>query len=93
MTSELTFHPVTPDRWPDLETLFGERGAYAGCWCMWWRMPRADFDKQPRSERREALKSIVDSERVPGLLAYRTSDRQTCAEDGEVRQSEGVRHL
>ncbi len=74
MTADLTFHPVTPDRWSDLETLFGERGAYAGCWCMWWRMPRAGFDKQTRSERREALKSIVDSERVPGLLAYRTSD-------------------
>ena len=29
---DLTFHPVTPDRWPDLERLFGPRGAYSGCW-------------------------------------------------------------
>ena len=26
--------PLTPDRWDDFETLFGERGACGGCWCM-----------------------------------------------------------
>jgi len=25
--SEFTFEPLTPDRWMDLETLFGDRGA------------------------------------------------------------------
>src|SRR5262245_14820805 len=29
-----TIHPLTPERWPDLEQLFGPRGACAGCWCM-----------------------------------------------------------
>ena len=29
---DLIFHPVTPDRWPDLERLFGPHGAYSGCW-------------------------------------------------------------
>ena len=28
----LAVHPVTPDRWPDLERLFGPRGAYSGYW-------------------------------------------------------------
>jgi hypothetical protein len=27
-------YPVTADRWPDLEALFGPKGRYAGCWCM-----------------------------------------------------------
>jgi len=27
---EFEFHPVTPERWRDLEELFGERGAYSG---------------------------------------------------------------
>ena len=27
---KLTFHPVTRERWPDLEQLFGERGACGG---------------------------------------------------------------
>ena len=29
------FHPLTKDRWIDFEALFGARGAYGGCWCMW----------------------------------------------------------
>jgi len=31
----LTFRPLTRARWRDLEKLFGERGACAGCWCMY----------------------------------------------------------
>jgi hypothetical protein len=38
--SRVTCRPVTPARWPDLEQLFGERGACGGCWCMVWRLSR-----------------------------------------------------
>ena len=41
-----TFHPLTPERWNDFEALFGPRGACGGCWCMWWRIKRSDFDHQ-----------------------------------------------
>ncbi len=67
---DLQFHPATPDRWNDLETLFGERGACAGCWCMWWRLRRAEWDRQRGEGNRIALKRLVDSGEVPGLLAY-----------------------
>ena len=66
----LECHPVTPERWPDLKTLFGEQGAYAGCWCMWWRLSRAEFGRQSREERKQSLKGIVDSGQIPGILAY-----------------------
>jgi GNAT superfamily N-acetyltransferase len=66
----LTFHPVTPDRWDDLEKLFGPRGAYAGCWCMWWRLSRAEFSHRAPAERRAGLKELVDGGQVPGILAY-----------------------
>jgi GNAT superfamily N-acetyltransferase len=69
LAEEIEFHPVTPDRWDDLETLFGERGAY-GCWCMWWRIKRAEFDKQGNEGNRTALKALVEAGSVPGLLAY-----------------------
>lgn len=65
----LEFHPVTPQRWPDLETLFGEHGASGGCWCMWWRLKRSDFLKQTGEQRKQGLKAIVDSGEAPGLLA------------------------
>jgi GNAT superfamily N-acetyltransferase len=68
--SGLKFHPVTPKRWKDLETLFGEKGACGGCWCMWWRFSRAQFNKQKGEGNRKAMKKIVDSGEIPGILAY-----------------------
>ena len=66
----LEFHPVTVKRWKDLVSLFGERGACGGCWCMWWRLSRSQFNKQKGEGNRKALKKIVDSGEIPGILAY-----------------------
>lgn len=70
LPQDLAFHPLTPERWPDLEELFGERGASGGCWCMWWRLPRSEFVRQKGAGNKAALKRIVDSGEVPGILAY-----------------------
>ena len=67
---DLEFHPLIPERWKDLEILFGERGACGGCWCMWWRLKRSQFEKQKGLENKKALKKIVDSGEIPGILAY-----------------------
>ena len=66
----LQVHSVTPKRWRDLETLFGERGAYGGCWCMWWRISRAEFSSNGNRGNRQGMKRLVRTGRVPGLLAY-----------------------
>ena len=63
-------HPLTPQRWRDFETLFGAHGAYGGCWCMWWRSSRREFEKCKGEGNRRAMKAIVDSGKIPGLLAY-----------------------
>jgi GNAT superfamily N-acetyltransferase len=68
---ELTFHPLTPDRWDDLVDLFGpQRGACAGCWCMWPRVRGVDFQKMTREARRRAFHRLVEAGPAPGLLAY-----------------------
>jgi GNAT superfamily N-acetyltransferase len=67
---DLEFQPVTPKRWKDLENLFGERGACGGCWCMLWRLPRTKWQHQLGEKNKKALKRIVDSGEVPGILAY-----------------------
>lgn len=67
---ELGFHPLTSDRWSDLEDLFGERGACGGCWCMWWRLKRSEYEKQKGERNRRAMKAIVDKDEIPGILAY-----------------------
>jgi GNAT superfamily N-acetyltransferase len=68
--SDLEFHPLTLNRWKDLEELFGERGACGGCWCMWWRLSRSQFERQKGSKNKAALKKIVRSGQIPGILAY-----------------------
>ncbi len=73
-TASFAFHPLTPDHWPDLERLFGPRGASGGCWCMWWRLSHADFVRGKGEDNRAALRRIVDSGDPPGLLAYVDND-------------------
>jgi GNAT superfamily N-acetyltransferase len=62
--------PLTPERWDDLLALFGERGASAGCWCMWFRA-RPHHSEAKRAQNRAMLEGLVMDDRVPGLLAYR----------------------
>ena len=66
----LTFEALTPDRWSDLEQLFGERGACGGCWCMWWRLKRSTFNQQKGAKNKAAFKAVVDAGEAPGILAY-----------------------
>ena len=66
----LEFHPLTSDRWTDLETLFGARGASSGCWCMWWRLKRSEYVRQQGQGNRQSMKTLVTSGQVPGILAY-----------------------
>jgi GNAT superfamily N-acetyltransferase len=67
---DLKFYPVTKSRWLDFETLFGEKGACGGCWCMLWRLTRKEFEQQKGEGNRQAMKSIIESGKKPGLLAY-----------------------
>jgi GNAT superfamily N-acetyltransferase len=66
----LKFEPLTADRWQDLERLFGQKGGCGGCWCMLWRLTHSQFEKQKGNRNRLAMKRIVQSGRVPGILAY-----------------------
>ena len=68
--ANLEFHPVAPDRWDDFEALFGPRGACGGCWCMWWRLTRAEFEHHKGEGNRIAMKTLIESGQVPGILAY-----------------------
>ena len=68
---KLTFAPLTPSRWSDLERLFGARGACGGCWCMAWRVPRSQWEAQKGLPNKRALRRLVDAGPPPGVLAYR----------------------
>lgn len=65
----LTIRPLTPELWPDLEDLFGEKGACNGCWCMYCRIGAA-YRKQPAAKNKAAFREVVKSGPPPGLLAF-----------------------
>jgi GNAT superfamily N-acetyltransferase len=68
---KLTVKPLTPERWPDFEALVGPKGAYGGCWCMFFRRPRAEFAAGCKDGgNKRAFKAIVAKGGEPGLLAY-----------------------
>jgi GNAT superfamily N-acetyltransferase len=68
--SKFNFYPVTKENWKDFEKLFGEKGACAGCWCMYWRMKRKDYDAQRGSGTKRKMKNLINNGIVPGILAY-----------------------
>ena len=72
--NKLSFEPADAAHWGDLVELFGERGACGGCWCMFWRLSRKQFDAQKGAANKRALKKVVSSGMAPGILAYRDKE-------------------
>jgi GNAT superfamily N-acetyltransferase len=66
----LSFFPVTPEKWTDFEHLFGQRGACGGCWCMFWRQKRSEFEHMKGDVNRQLMQALVESGEVPGILGY-----------------------
>jgi hypothetical protein len=62
--------PLTPELWQDFVNLFGENGAHGGCWCMWWRISRKEFEQKQGEGNRICMKAIVERGEIPGLLFY-----------------------
>jgi GNAT superfamily N-acetyltransferase len=69
----LAVHPLTAGRWPDFEVLFGPRGAYGGCWCMFFRLPRKEYTvgcADQGAGNKRAMRALVRRGATPGLIAY-----------------------
>ena len=67
----VTIHPLTPDRWRDLDALFQTNAVTRDCYCMWFRMTNAEFNAGRKEPNKRAFKRIVTTSKVPpGLIAY-----------------------
>jgi GNAT superfamily N-acetyltransferase len=66
----LAFRPATPDRWADLEALFGKNGACGGCWCQFWKQSNSEYRAGTGEANHAAFRRSVKRGEVPGLLAY-----------------------
>lgn len=70
MPPGIRIEPASSKRWDDIERLFGARGACGGCWCMWYRLPRAEYDRQKGKQNRVALRRILGTGEPVGVVAY-----------------------
>lgn len=68
--SVIAAHPLTPDRWPAFEALFGARGACGGCWCMTPRLPRAEYERNKGAGNKRLMRARVEKGPPPGLLLF-----------------------
>ena len=66
----LSFASLTPERFRDLEALFGPRGACGGCWCMAWRVAPKLWQQEKGVRNKAALRRLVRAGPPPGVLAY-----------------------
>lgn len=62
--------PADASCWDDLETLFGDSGAREGCWCMRWRLPRQQFERELGAAHRRRLREGLERGHVHGVLGY-----------------------
>jgi len=54
------------------EKIFGPSGGFFGCWCMYWRASRSDFENPTRRKTMKSrFRKRVAAGPSPGLLAYR----------------------
>ena len=61
-------HPVTPQDWTDLASVFGTRGDASWCFCQFFVDPQWN---RGRDANRAALRSQIETSEIPiGLIAY-----------------------
>ncbi len=65
-----TARPLTPATWADLEALFGlpAGSIVRGCWCLHYR--KTGTREWAPAEDNSALRDLVDSGVIPGLIGY-----------------------
>lgn len=69
--NEIEIRPLTPDHWEAFTRLFGEKGACGNCWCMYYRLPNAEFRAGKHDNgNREAMRSLVSEGKPAGLIAF-----------------------
>ena len=70
MANNLKFEELTKETWKDFETLFGEKGACGGCWCMYWRLRNKEFENQKGEGNKRAMKKLVSKNEQIGIIMY-----------------------
>ena len=72
MGSAIQIKPFTPERWEDFVVVFGSGlGVLSQCWCMYWRLPRHEFERSLRDRNRMLFQERVEAGPPHGLKVSR----------------------
>ena len=75
MGEEVEIVPLTAERWPLFEDLFGKQGACYGCWCTHFRLPPAVRRENDRQRNKDFIRARIEAGPPPGLLAMAADGR------------------
>lgn len=70
----LSFEILSLKNWNKFEKLFGEKGACGGCWCMYWRISRKEYNLSKGAMNKEHMKGLIADGVTTGMLAIRGKD-------------------
>ena len=71
LADELTFAPLTAANWAAFTMLFGAKGACGNCWCMSFRLKKADFEEGKTDDgNKERMHALVRENKPTGLMAF-----------------------
>jgi GNAT superfamily N-acetyltransferase len=67
--TQLNVEPVTKKNWNKFVELFGEKGACGNCWCMYYRLSKADFlEGKFNDGNKNAIKDLIREGKPVGLI-------------------------
>jgi GNAT superfamily N-acetyltransferase len=69
-SSVLTVKDLTIDNWNDFVTLMGKHGGAGGCWCMFFRGKRKEYNEKTGDGNRSRFQEIVENNQPVGVIAY-----------------------
>lgn len=70
MVSPITFAPLERKTLAAFEQLLGPRGGCGGCWCMTWRLPKAEYEEGKGEGNRDSMRDLVKAHEPIGVLAF-----------------------
>lgn len=69
--NEITVQPLTKNNWDQFTELFGIKGACGNCWCMYYRLKKADFiEGKTENGNLDRLQELVWNGKPAGMLAF-----------------------
>lgn len=66
----ISYKSLDVETWPDLQSLFGEKGACGGCWCMTWRLTNKDYERNKGANNKAKFHDLIKQGFSLGVLAF-----------------------